>query len=64
MNRLIDTIVVHDEGLAWTIASLLENQTKDGIKYEVTMQSRGPALERMDGRNETTLSIYEKCDFK
>lgn len=64
MNRLIDTIVVHDEHLAWTIAGLLENQTKDGIKYEVTMASRGQSLERMDGKNETTLSIYEKCDLK
>lgn len=63
MKRLIDTIVVHDEGLAWTIAGLLETKATDGVQYEVTMQSRGPALERMDARNETTLSIYEKCDL-
>lgn len=64
MNRLIDTIVVHDEGLAWTIAGLLETKAADGVKYEITMQSKGNSLERMDGRNETVLSIYEKCDLK
>lgn len=63
MNRLIDTIVVNEEGLAWTIARLLETKAEDGIKYEVNMRSRGRNLERMDGRNEFELSIYEKCDL-
>ena len=64
MRKLVDTILVRDEELAWDIARLLETRNEAGRKYEIDMQGRTHSLERMDAKNEFGITVYEQVDLR